>query len=269
MWESFGESKATGLLEEKFRPKYRIGLTNYLRERWIFKLLPLERTDIVADIGCASGRQVFRAAKLVQKAIGTDIAESFISAARKQQLKLGISNVEFITCPIERITIPNESINKIICSEVIEHILEPHTGMRKLHRILKSDGRMLITVPNYNADGTLWGRLLRQLRVRTFTPITEFTEREIIRHGDAHVREFSVRSLKSFLKSHGFKPVKWTTVSMIDFYDRPINLLLRISILRMIIIWFEMLLSILRLPFGRHIIMLCRKSSIDAANKND
>jgi ubiquinone/menaquinone biosynthesis C-methylase UbiE len=261
MWEVFGTLKAPGLTDIKFSPTYRIGLTNYLREQWIFRMLPIKPSDVVADIGCAAGRQTLLAAERGQRAIGTDIAKSFVDAATAFAQQRGITNASFLMCPIEQLQIPDASVDALICSEVLEHVLNPETALRELYRILKPGGLALITVPNMNADGTLWGRLMRMLRLRSFSPLTTFTQEAMDAHGDCHVREFRVPTLRQFLSTGGFVPMEWTTVSMIDVHDRAISLLLRVGVIRWLSIRLENGLSTLRLPFGRHIIMLCRKPS--------
>lgn len=259
LWEEFGVEKSEMLSGIKFEPVYRIGLTNYLREEWIFRMLPIASTDRVADIGCASGRQVFRAAKQAAFVIGTDIAQSFIDYAQKKQQAEHVTNVSFFACPIEALQIEMNAVDSVICSEVLEHVLGLDLALKELHRILKPGGKMLVTVPNYNADGTLWGRLLRLLGLRTFKPMTEFTKQSLLAHGDSHVREFSIATLRSTLEGAGFRPISWTTVSMIDGYDRGINFILRNKAVRSCIVWTEHMLSAMHLPFGRHIVLLCQK----------
>ena len=267
MWEQFGKEKAGILSNAKFQPTYRIGLTNHLRERAIFRALPIKSTDVVADIGCASGRQAFIASKNAQFVYGTDIADSFMEFARDLQRKNNIQNISFVTTPLESLPFERGRMNKIICSEVIEHVLDIDTSLKELHRVLHQDGKILITVPNNNADGTLWGRLLRLLGLRSFKPLTTFTQEGMVLHGDSHVREFSVQSLRIALEDYGFKPVWWTTVSMVDFHDRAIGLSLKLPIIRTIVIQLEYLLSRLRLPFGRHIVMLCEKQPLENSEK--
>ena len=42
---------------------------------------------------------------------------------------------------------PNESFDYVLCTEVLEHIPEPGIFIDEVHRILKSDGKALFTVP--------------------------------------------------------------------------------------------------------------------------
>ena len=81
MWEDIGTDARKSYLDIKFRPTYRIGLTNYLRERTILDLLEPNITDRILDIGCASGRQIFRISDRIKEGHGVDISESFIEQA--------------------------------------------------------------------------------------------------------------------------------------------------------------------------------------------
>jgi len=45
------------------------------------------------------------------------------------------------------IPVPDESFDVILCTEVLEHIPEPILAVKEMARILKKDGRLLITAP--------------------------------------------------------------------------------------------------------------------------
>jgi ubiquinone/menaquinone biosynthesis C-methylase UbiE len=43
--------------------------------------------------------------------------------------------------------IPDESYDALMCTEVLEHVVDPFSSMRELRRIVKTGGYMLITTP--------------------------------------------------------------------------------------------------------------------------
>lgn len=49
------------------------------------------------------------------------------------------------------IPIPSGIFSMIVCSEVLEHIPETQTAIRELRRVLKSDGTLIITTPNWKS----------------------------------------------------------------------------------------------------------------------
>ncbi|MCK5014936.1 MAG: class I SAM-dependent methyltransferase, partial [Candidatus Omnitrophica bacterium] len=44
----------------------------------------------------------------------------------------------------------DQSFDGIVCSELLEHLFNPHTVIEECHRILKSNGTMILTIPNFN-----------------------------------------------------------------------------------------------------------------------
>ena len=52
----------------------------------------------------------------------------------------------------------DQSFDGIVCSELLEHIFNPHTVIKECHRILKTDGIMILTIPNYNSIDNVLNR---------------------------------------------------------------------------------------------------------------
>ena len=52
-----------------------------------------------------------------------------------------------IICDITNIPLSNNSFDFILCSEVMEHLIDPYQALKELKRILKKNGKLLITVP--------------------------------------------------------------------------------------------------------------------------
>ena len=52
--------------------------------------------------------------------------------------------------------IPDSFFDAIICTEVLEHTLNPFSAVNELHRILKKDGKLFISTPfNFRIHGPL------------------------------------------------------------------------------------------------------------------
>lgn len=260
MWEDVGSDAGQGYWEIKFRPTYRIGLTNYLREFFIYKFLAPAKSDKLLDIGCASGRQIFKIADQIAEGQGVDIAASFIARADEFKEKKQLKHVHFQVSEIESLPFPSAYFNKIICAEVLEHVADKDAALKEIKRVLSPGGALIVSVPNLNADGTWWGRVLRFLRVRRFVSLEHFSQAELKKHGDSHVREFTPQSLREWLERSGFKVEELTTVSFIDgpYFDFLLKVPLHLAPLRRLIIWKEKWLSRLRLPYGRHIVLRAR-----------
>lgn len=261
MWDDFGRSKSGIYTDYKFRPTHRVGLTNYLREEQIWICLEPGDDDVVLDVGCASGRQLLGIADRIKAGYGTDIAHTFIEKAEQGTKEKGVLNLTFKQARIERLPFEDAFFDKIICAEVLEHVHDKDKALGELLRILKPGGRLIVTVPNLNADGTLWGRLLRLLRVRSFVALEDFSLEELTRHGDAHVREFTRKSLVGWLRANNLEVVAVKSVSFIDGpgFDFPLKVLLHIPVLQKGIIRCEQALTRMNLLLGRHLIVQAKR----------
>jgi SAM-dependent methyltransferase len=51
---------------------------------------------------------------------------------------------------------PNETFDRVICSEVLEHIPDDVAAMSELARVLRLGGTMAITVPRYGPEKINW-----------------------------------------------------------------------------------------------------------------
>lgn len=262
MWEKFAQAKSAKYLNYKFNPNHRVGLTNYLREHFIYEFLEPQKNDIILDFGCASGRQLFAIASSIKAGYGLDIAQNFIDMANQYKIEHAIDNVFFQTSDIDHIPFADGFFDKIICGEVLEHVFDKDIALKELLRVLKPGGILVITVPNMNADATLWGRLGRLLKIRKFIPITVFSKEELIKHGDAHVREFTKKTLMQFVEQHDLNIKKIQSISFIDgpkWFEFLLKILLHIKIIQRAIIAFEKILTKLNLFFGRQLIIKVSK----------
>jgi len=52
-------------------------------------------------------------------------------------------------CPADKIPLPDQSLDGILCTEVLEHVPEPMTVWREFHRVMRSGGKLLLSTPMY------------------------------------------------------------------------------------------------------------------------
>lgn len=262
LWENFAKKKSASYTEYKFIPTHRIGLTNFLRQELINKFLQPNAADVVLDVGCASGRQLKLISSKIRKGVGVDISQNFINKANENVVEHG--NLGFRKAVVEKLPWSNAYFDKIICAEVLEHVTDSEVALKELLRVLKPGGILIVTVPNLNADGTLWGRVMRALRLRCFKPIKEFSEKAVVEHGDAHVREFTAKGIVTWLNKRGLVVEDIKTISWIDgpFMDFCIKIPLRINIIKYIIIYIEQLLTQSNMPLGRHLVVKLKKQYV-------
>lgn len=265
MWEDFAEKKAKGYLVDRFDPSSATGFKNFVREALLLCLLNPRPGEKILDVGCASGKQVFLIAEKGAYAVGTDISEKFMEEARNYTRENNVANVSFDVLDIKDLKFPDKQFDKILCAEVLEHVVDLEASINELLRVLKPGGLLVLSVPNKNGDGTLWGRIRNALTGKKFKPLEDFSLKAVEEHGDAHVREFDHKSMTEFLEEHKLDIVNLGGCCILDWplYNLTLNALLRFKLIRQILYRVELTLCNIRLLnlFSRHLVVTVKKGS--------
>lgn len=122
------------------------------RWRWIRRqLLPGALRTL--DAGCGSGAFTMYAAKIGNEALGLSFNEENNRLATERARLLGLAKVKFMTADLRKLDQISDGLGKfdqIICTEVIEHILNDRKLLHDLSELLKSGGRLILTTPFKN-----------------------------------------------------------------------------------------------------------------------
>ena len=109
----------------------------------------LKEGEIVVDLGSGAGIDIFLASKKVSdsgKAIGIDMTDQMLEKARENALKGNYSNVEFRKGDIEEnIPLDNNTVDAVISNCVINLTTNKTNAFKEVFRILKHNGRMVIS----------------------------------------------------------------------------------------------------------------------------
>lgn len=105
------------------------------------------------DIGCNRG--VYLRSYPGGSGIGVDLSHSVLKQAKtmNRDLSLVVADAQNMGC------FKTASFDRILCSEVIEHVPVPQNVFEEIARILIPGGAALITTPNYRGEKPEWADL--------------------------------------------------------------------------------------------------------------
>jgi len=127
-----------------------------------FTRLKLRDGDRILDVGCGEGRHTILAYMSADvTAVGVDLSEKDLAIARERfepfdekdndakQLTFQVANA--LALPFE-----DASFDKVICSEVLEHIPDYKGVLAEINRVLKPDGVLAVSVPRAWPEEICW-----------------------------------------------------------------------------------------------------------------
>jgi arsenite methyltransferase len=109
----------------------------------------IKESEVVVDIGSGGGIDVFLSANKVKdsgKVFGIDMTDEMLEKARDNAKQSRFTNVEFKKGDIERgIPIKDSAADVVISNCVINLTLDKVAAFKEIYRILRSNGRMVIS----------------------------------------------------------------------------------------------------------------------------
>lgn len=182
----------------KVENRYPIKLSKYSSHSKIAMFLnseiKLNESVSILDIGCSKGelRDLIKANPI--RYLGVEpFVEDFQSAK--------IKGLEVINCSAEDAVIQiKEKFEFIVFADVLEHLQDPGAVLQSCHGLLKSKGKIIISIPNIAHFSTRVTLLLGQ---------RNYTDRGILDR--THLRFFTKKSFRTEIVDCGFTAVKFAS----------------------------------------------------------
>ena len=137
-------------LDARIQLHRRFSVNKYGWIRWVFDRLDLPPMCRILDLGC--GPANLWAENLQRIPAGWDITLTDFSPGmlEKAQENLGESERPFSFDTVDAQDIPHDdaSFDTVICTVSVEYLAEPVEVFREVSRVLKQDGRFIVTFSN-------------------------------------------------------------------------------------------------------------------------
>jgi 2-polyprenyl-3-methyl-5-hydroxy-6-metoxy-1,4-benzoquinol methylase len=135
------------------------------------------------DVGCGEGFFLFNASKAGYIARGIELSQNAAEYAKKE-FGLDIEARAF-----EELQLSENQFDVVTLWTVLEHVSQPLTILKKVHRILKPGGLLVVSTPNIGSPlakilGKKWWEIRR-----------------------LHTNQFTTKTLTDIVKNAGFKNV--------------------------------------------------------------
>lgn len=106
---------------------------------------PLQRGEVIVDIGCGAGADLCIAALLVGatgKAIGLDLTAAMVTKARDNARRAGVNNVTVHEADITALPLPDACADIVISNGAINLAADKARVFQEIYRVLRPGGRL-------------------------------------------------------------------------------------------------------------------------------
>jgi 2-polyprenyl-3-methyl-5-hydroxy-6-metoxy-1,4-benzoquinol methylase len=139
----------------------------------------------IVDLGCGEGITLEKMTRQMpqRRLLGLDCMQENIDICLAHGLPARLGN-------IYDLDLPDESVDAAMLMEVIEHLEQPDTALREIHRILKPGGKVILVYPNDRAF-----KIARMITMR-------FEEAS---YDPGHVKQWTHPEIEGLLNLHGYR----------------------------------------------------------------
>ncbi len=117
----------------------------------------------VLDLGCGEGRHAFEAYRRGAHVVAVDWGVDEVTTTRRWLGAIADAGeaprgarYEVVRGDLTALPVPDASVDRVMASEVLEHIPDDAAALAEIARVLKPGGRVAVTVPRYGPERICW-----------------------------------------------------------------------------------------------------------------
>jgi len=165
---------------------------NSQQKRYLEILKEVQGAKKILDIGCSPGHLTSAMSLMGSEVYGIDLQEQ--PWHEKTDAQISLMNVEKNTLPF-----PDSFFDAVVMTEIMEHfVTDPRRVLKEVLRVLKPEGRLILTTPNVANIGRTLKLVLGQ---NIYWSLDHFYEED---KSNAHVREYTKDEVRKMLEDSGF-----------------------------------------------------------------
>lgn len=125
-------------------------------------LLKITGSELILDAGCGNGRHIWQVCKInTGKSVAFDLDIPSLQRAQymlqnMEEKKECVGPWFMVAGSVTSLPFADRLFDKVICSEVLEHIPDLNRAVSELVRVLKPGGILAVSVPSYFAESVCW-----------------------------------------------------------------------------------------------------------------
>jgi SAM-dependent methyltransferase len=169
------------------------GIIQKARVKAVMRYARIRPTDAVLELGCESGHLLVESPQ-ARRLVGADISMLALADAQALFRARGRTGEFFQVDALQPLPFKRGEFNVIICSEMLEHVSDPHQAMENLRAICLPDTRVVLTVPIEAPKIKIKKILNRVGLLRVFFPGIE------VEQSEWHLQAFSRHMLLEMAK---------------------------------------------------------------------
>lgn len=168
---------------------YEMQTVNNKQLNLLINMVDAQENDTIIDLGTGSGYVAFSIAEKYNgtNIIGLDIVTETLKRNTQKAIDNNFCNLRFVSYDGSNFPFSDNSVDKIITRYALHHFPELKESLKEIYRILKPNGKLIISDPTPNDNDT-----------------NQFVDRFMQMKADGHIKFYHINEYKEMLKSIGF-----------------------------------------------------------------